>query len=238
MTNPAPRPNAFCWMDLKTRDMPGTAEFFGDVLGWTFAVDEEDWRRATYIRVGGHRIGSVSDLAAPVYPPDLPAHTAYYIAVDDVDRRTEAAAAAGASVVLDPFDAGDQGRMATLVDPAGAAFSLWRGHAFHGWTAPSGEPHAPGRMVLACEHPRRAAAFYTRTLGGAPRGVSFVTAPASGSGVPQWELALSVADPEGVGERARERAGTAVAGAGGEDEPLVRILSPEGLSFGLLAAAA
>ncbi|WP_046472383.1 hypothetical protein [Allosalinactinospora lopnorensis] len=50
-------------MDLKTRDIPGTTDFFSAVLGRRFAVDEDDWRRATFISVGGYRIGSVSDLA-------------------------------------------------------------------------------------------------------------------------------------------------------------------------------
>ncbi|MER6407116.1 hypothetical protein ABT269_27170 [Streptomyces viridosporus] len=32
----------FCWMDVKTRDLSGTAAFFSKALGWRFAVDEED----------------------------------------------------------------------------------------------------------------------------------------------------------------------------------------------------
>ncbi|MFE7767039.1 hypothetical protein [Streptomyces sp. NPDC057438] len=58
--------NEFCWMDLKTRDPAGTATFFSKTLGWRFAVDEKDWRKATRITVQGHLIGSVSDLANPV----------------------------------------------------------------------------------------------------------------------------------------------------------------------------
>lgn len=118
--------NEFCWMDLKTRDPSGTAAFFSAVLGWDFAVDETDWRRAVVFSAGDHRIGGVSDLAQPVHPPGLPAHVAYYLAVDDVDHRTAVAAENGAQILLPPFDAGDQGRIATLIDPAGAAVSLWR----------------------------------------------------------------------------------------------------------------
>lgn len=40
-------------MDLKTRDIPGTAAFFSAVLGWHFAVDERDRRRATKITADG-----------------------------------------------------------------------------------------------------------------------------------------------------------------------------------------
>ncbi|WP_328349396.1 hypothetical protein OG800_01775 [Streptomyces sp. NBC_00445] len=101
--------NRFCWMDLKTRDLPGTAAFFSTALGWRFAVDENDWRKAIKFVANGYQIGSVSDLANPVYPPGTPAHIAYYLAVDDVDRRTEAATANGARLVLPPSEAGDQG---------------------------------------------------------------------------------------------------------------------------------
>ncbi|MGY0059243.1 VOC family protein [Streptomyces sp. LZ34] len=94
--------NEFCWMDLKTRDLPGTAAFFSAVLGWQFAVDEDDWRRAVKTAVDGHRIGGVSDLANPVYPPDTPAHIAYYLAIGDIGRGTEAATANGASLVVPP----------------------------------------------------------------------------------------------------------------------------------------
>lgn len=126
------------------------------VLGWRFAVDEDDPRRATKIHVDGHPIGGVSDLSGPVYPPGTPPHAAYYLAVDDVDRRAEAAVAHGARLVVGPFDAGEQGRMATLVDPEGAAFSLWQARSFAGWRLPPGVEHAPMRLVLACGAPERA----------------------------------------------------------------------------------
>lgn len=45
--------NRFCWMDLKTRAMPGTAASFSSALGWRFAVDEDDWRKATKTTADG-----------------------------------------------------------------------------------------------------------------------------------------------------------------------------------------
>ncbi|GAA4013158.1 hypothetical protein GCM10022247_39770 [Allokutzneria multivorans] len=194
--------NEFCWMDLKTRDPAGTAEFFSQSLGWRFAVDEQDWRKATKITVGGHRIGGVSDLANPVYPQGTPAHIAYYLAVDDVDRRAGAAVANGAQLLLPPFEAGDQGRLATLLDPFGAAFSLWQRQSFAGWTFPPGLAGAPHRMVLACDQPDEARDFYSATTGTPQRHADFVAAP----GPAVWELV--------------------VAGAG-----VGRVSSPEGLTF-------
>lgn len=174
--------NEFCWMDVKTHDLTGTAAFFEQTLGWRFAVDEDDWRKATKISVDGHLIGSVSDLANPIYPPGTPDHIAFYLAVDDVDRRAEAAVANGARLVVPPFEAGDQGRMATLIDPFGAAVSLWQARAFTGWKVP------PGRMVLACDQPDLARDFYLEMTGAPLAHADFIATPDA----PQWELVVDV----------------------------------------------
>ncbi|GAA2097745.1 hypothetical protein GCM10009801_68350 [Streptomyces albiaxialis] len=221
----------FCWMDLKTRDMPGTAAFFSEVLGWSFAVDGEDWRRATKISVGGHRIGSVSDLANPVYPPGTPPHIAYYLAVDEVDGHIEAAASKGARLVVPPFDAGDQGRMAMLLDPLGAAFSLWQPYAFGGWNLPPDLPGAPRRMALACEQPDRARHFYREVLGASLACADFVPSLHPVASAPQWELAVGAEDPDAVAARARVYGPEAVSRTEEPGGPVVRVTSPEGLRF-------
>ncbi|MGW0826068.1 VOC family protein [Streptomyces sp. NPDC002845] len=223
--------NRFCWMDLKTRDLPGTAAFFSTALGWRFAVDADDWRQATKIAANGYRIGSVSDLANPVYPPTAPAHIAYYLAVDDVDRRTEAATVHGARLVLPPFEAGDQGRMATLIDPAGAAFSLWQPYRFSGWEFPPRTAYAPHRMVLACNEPDQARHFYRETAGAPLADADFITAREPGSSAPQWELAIGVDDLEGVAARVRRHGQGVVTRTGQNDGPSLRLSSPEGLTF-------
>ncbi len=224
--------NEFCWMDLKTRDPSGTAAFFAAVLGWDFAVDETDWRRAVKISAGDHWIGGVSDLAQPVYPPGLPAHVAYYLAVDDVDHRTAVAAENGARILVPPFDAGDQGRIATLIDPVGAAVSLWRPRGFAGWpVSPPDEGGAiPDHMVLVCADPERARHFYTGTTGAPLARTTFLEA-APGT-APHWEVSVAVGDPDRVAARARELGGELVTLTGGA----ARLSSPEGLTVRLTTA--
>ncbi|MGC7095676.1 VOC family protein [Amycolatopsis lurida] len=188
----------FCWLDLKTHDVAGTAEFFSAALGWRFAVDEQDWRKATKIYLGDFALGGVSDLANPIYPAGTPPHLAFYLTVDDVDHRTAVALDQGAQLVAGPFDAGDQGRLSTLLDPAGAAVSFWEAGEFHGW------PEPPGRLVLPCPDPAAARDFYERVLGEVPPSAEFVHGDSAA-----WELALPVDDPgsgrvtspEGIGFR-------------------------------------
>ncbi|PXY25096.1 hypothetical protein BAY59_24000 [Prauserella coralliicola] len=197
----------FCWLDLKTRDVEATSAFLSRTLGWEFTAGRLGERPMTLISTGGHRIGGVSDLANPVYPPGIPPHVAYYLAVDDVDACAKEAIAYGATMVVEPCDIGEQGRLATLVDPVGAAFSLWQPKEFRGWTFPPGTPAAPARMVLACAEPGRAREFYERMLG-APF-TSAVFTEADGP-EPRWEAAVAVA---------------------GEHGPAARVVTPEGIGF-------
>ncbi|WDN53193.1 VOC family protein [Streptomyces clavuligerus] len=187
--------DGFCWLDLKTHDPAGAAAFFGTALGWRFAVDENDWRRATKISVGPYRIGGVSDLSAPVYPPGTEPHIAHYLAVADAGRGAEAAVAAGARLVVPPFDAGDQGRMTTLVDPYGAAVSLWEAREFTGWTFPPGTPGAPLRALHTSGDPDAAHRFYDGTLGVRIPRDRFVL----GDG-PGWRLVIGVRETPVVHE--------------------------------------
>ncbi|GHC81506.1 VOC family protein [Streptomyces violaceochromogenes] len=222
--------NEFCWMDLKTRDPAGTAAFLSTTLGWSFAVDEEDWRKAIKMSVDGRPIGGVSDVASPAYPPGTPAHIAYYLAVDDIERRVEAATAHGARLVVSPFDAGGQGRIATLTDPEGAAFSLWQRRHFPGWSFPPGLAGAPHRMVLACDRPDEARHFYEKTTGAPLFCADFIAAAEPGASTPQWELVVAVDDLDNV-IRAHDDGRASVTSSEKHGRRVVRLSSPEGLSF-------
>jgi predicted enzyme related to lactoylglutathione lyase len=46
--------------------------------------------------------------------------------VDSADETAEKAKKLGGNVILGPFDVMEHGRMAVILDPAGAAFSLWQ----------------------------------------------------------------------------------------------------------------
>ena len=50
-----------------------------------------------------------------------------YLSVSDVDSAYKAALAAGAKSLVAPMDYGSAGRAATIADPTGGVFSLWRG---------------------------------------------------------------------------------------------------------------
>ncbi|MFE4053357.1 VOC family protein [Streptomyces sp. YIM B13518] len=191
--------NGFCWVDVKTHDVPGAAVFFSAVPGRRFAVGESDGRRATKISADGHQIGGVSDLGSPLRPPGTPARIAHYLTVDDVQARTEAATAAGPTRARALRREG-QGRIATLIHPVGAAFSLWQTHPSRRWAASA---HTPQRMVLARPHPEQACRFHRNVLGTVPGCADFVPVDGLEECTLRWELLVAVDDPDTVAAHAR-----------------------------------
>ncbi|MEX3107152.1 VOC family protein [Streptomyces sp. ST1015] len=167
----------FCWMDIKTRDLQGTAARLSAEFGW-----EVEGRR---VGVRGRAVGGVSDLADPVYPAGTPEHVAYYIAVERVEELVGAAVAGGGRVVVEPFGLGERGRIATLVDPVGAAFSLWEGA--EGWGPVEAGVGVPVGMVLGCGRPEEARRFYRDVLGVPLRCAEFRR---EGVAVPRWEAVV------------------------------------------------
>jgi hypothetical protein len=55
-----------------------------------------------------------------------------YIWVDSADESTARAQELGATVIAEPFDVMDSGRMAVLADPEGAVISLWQAGTHRG----------------------------------------------------------------------------------------------------------
>lgn len=221
-------PGEFCWLDLKTRDVAATAAFLHAALGWTAAVDPDDWRKATTFALDGRWIAGVSDLAGPAYPPGVPPHVSYYLAVDDVGARTAAAERAGARVVLPPSEVADQGRLATLLDPFGAAVSLWQAEAFAGWTHHPATPAAPAGMRHRGGRPADAQRFYERVLAVRPGAAQF------GAGADGWEATVAVPDLAAVERRVqRHGAGTCTWHRG---RGALRLVDPQGLSLTVVAA--
>ena len=49
-----------------------------------------------------------------------------YVWVEDADETAAKVRASGGTVLTEPFDVGDAGRMGTFADPGGAAFCVWQ----------------------------------------------------------------------------------------------------------------
>jgi uncharacterized protein len=112
----------FCWVDLGTPDVPGAKAFYRELFGW----DAEDLPAgpggtSTVCRLKGRDVAAIHEQVG-----DARAVWGSYLSVDDVDATTARARALGGTVLAEPVDVLDAGRMAVVADPSGAAVSLWQ----------------------------------------------------------------------------------------------------------------
>ncbi|MFD5349531.1 VOC family protein, partial [Streptomyces anulatus] len=79
-----PVPGIPCWVSLMTRDLRGTQDFYGTVLGWTFRSGTLG-EGFTVALVDGLPVAGIGQIA-----PGLPTAVSWtpYFAVEDVDATT------------------------------------------------------------------------------------------------------------------------------------------------------
>jgi uncharacterized protein len=174
-------PGTPCWIDLATPDQDAAAEFYGGLFGWSVEEDENAEETGGYrvAMVGDRAVGGVMRLMQEGQPPAWSS----YVSVEDVDATVAKAQEAGGSVMVEPMDVLDYGRMAFLVDPTGAAIGLWQ----PGRNIGAGLVNEPGALSwneLETRDPEAAKAFY-----GAAFGWSFVDHEMEGMGTyTEWKL--------------------------------------------------
>jgi len=170
--------------------------------------------------------------------------------VADVDTAAREAAALGARVLVEPLDVMGEGRLAVLLDPAGAVLDLWQPAGLAGAEVVN-QPGAWCWNTLAVPDLEPVRPFYSELLGWSFEAATSeswvitldgermggVQALPPGAGIPpNWSIAFAVEDIEDAHDRA-------VRGGGRElvaPQPVVvgrysLLLDPQGAAFGLYA---
>jgi predicted enzyme related to lactoylglutathione lyase len=117
-------PVSMTWNELITPDPKKVEAFYKGLFGWTAEVNPmPDTGRDYTVWM---REGSEHGVAGAMKPPmeGMPAFWGVYFAVDDTDAIVAKAKELGATVLAEPMDIPDVGRMAALTDPQGASFSV------------------------------------------------------------------------------------------------------------------
>jgi uncharacterized protein len=119
-------PGAWTWAELHTRDIDAALEFYRAVFG--YEVRSSPMGEITYhqLVLAGASTSIAGAFAMPdgMFPPDLPAHWAVYLAVDDLDRSAGRVGELGGRQLMEPVSI-PMGRFAAFLDPVGAGFSLF-----------------------------------------------------------------------------------------------------------------
>jgi predicted enzyme related to lactoylglutathione lyase len=121
-------PGEFCWVDLAVPDPQAAAPYYKDLVGW-------DWEQGDP-QFGGYGMFTLGDSnvagMGPTMSDEQPPAWSSYVSVEDADATAARIGEAGGSVLMDPMDIADAGRMAVCQDPQGAFFGLWQPGLTHG----------------------------------------------------------------------------------------------------------
>ena len=117
-------PGVPCWVDTSQPDPEAATDFYGGLYGWEFeSVLPEDSPGKYFIAsLQGNRVAAVGSI--PEGAPEM-AMWNTYIWVESADDAAAKATEAGGTVLNEPFDVMDAGRMAVFSDPEGAAICVW-----------------------------------------------------------------------------------------------------------------
>jgi hypothetical protein len=151
----------FCWINMLTSDVADAREFFGKLLGWTYAPMGDMGDR---IQVGGRDVGGMFDLAHPSTPQGTAPMIGVMVKVKDADATSAKIAALGGSA-RPAFDILDSGRMAVCHDPNGAQFDLWQPNKMHGFDIDPGLHGAPSWFETLTTDTAGATRFYSSLFG-------------------------------------------------------------------------
>jgi len=159
-------PGVPCWIDTSQPDPQAAIDFYRGLFGWEFenVMPPE--------APGGYHIARLQggDIAAVTSTPEGAPPSAVWNTYIWVERAEETAAtvqAAGGSVLTEPFDVMDAGRMAVCADPEGAAFCLWQAGAHKGAQIVN-QPGSLNFNTLSTRDLDGAAAFYGSVFGWEP----------------------------------------------------------------------
>jgi uncharacterized protein len=156
----------FVWQELTTEDPATAVSFYSKVVGWHAHANAT---HPTYTEFGignSHTAGMIA-LSDDARAAGVRSNWAPYIGVTDVDGTAAAAEKLGAKVVHPATDIAQVGRFATLNDPQGGVFALFKPSGQGpGGPAPTTVPVGDfAWLELATSDQEAAFAFYGKLFG-------------------------------------------------------------------------
>jgi hypothetical protein len=244
-------PGTPSWVDLNTTDLDDASRFYSDLFGWTISEGSPE--------AGGYRMCLLGDKPVAGLGPQMGTDEPRwwtYVSVADADETAAAIEEDGGSIIVEPMDVMDVGRMAIGVDPAGATFSIWQPKT-HAGAGMVNDPNTWCWNELTTRDPQRSIEFYGAVFGWtagllpgadndytefrlADRGIAGML-PMEGDSWPadmpnQWTVYFAVEDCEAAVAKVEELGGK-VAVAPTEVPPgtFAVVTDPQGAAFAVIA---
>ncbi len=115
----------FCWADLGTTDAAAAKRFYTGLFGWN--ADDRPMGEGNYYTmfdVGGNSVAALYQQDPQQQAQGMPPNWLSYVSVDSVDQMAERTRSLGGTVMTEPFDVFEVGRMSLIQDPTGAVVAL------------------------------------------------------------------------------------------------------------------
>jgi uncharacterized protein len=156
-------PGVPSWVDTSQPDPDSAVDFYRGLFGWEFEDAMPPGSPGKYYigRIRGKDVAAVGSIPEGA-PPQASWNT--YIWVESADQSASKVRDAGGSIVVEPFDVGDSGRMAVVTDPEGAAFCVWQANEHKGAQIVN-EHGSLNFNVLNTRDPEGAKSFYGSVFG-------------------------------------------------------------------------
>lgn len=170
------KPGTFCWVELATTDGEAAKQFYSELFGWT-GNDMPVGPGMTYTILlldgkEGKDVGALFQMPPEMAAQGIPPNWLSYVSVTNADESAAKAKELGATLMREPVDVMQVGRMAVIQDPTGAVFAIWQAGEHKG----AGAVNVPGSFVwneLATTDTAKDGAFYNGLFGWNPDAKDF-----------------------------------------------------------------
>jgi uncharacterized protein len=150
-------PGTFCAVDLAAADPEKGKAFFSGLFGWEYGEPYRGW---TACLLDGKIVAGIISQPDDQREEGKPSNWLSYVSVTDAEADAGRAVDLGGTVLAQPTDVGEGGRVAVIADPQGAVLGMWQPIGFAGAQMVN-EPGALTWNQLNTSDPEAAIAFYT-----------------------------------------------------------------------------
>lgn len=224
----------FVWHELRTTDAKGAVDFYTHVVGWQAkSSGDPGGIPYTLLSVGDLSTAGLMELTPQMVEGGMKPVWVGFIGVDDVDGYAKRVEQGGGKLHCPPQDIPSVGRFASVEDPQGAAFLLFKGSLESAPPQPpAGTPGTVGWNELSANDEASAWSFYSGIFGwtvettmdmgpmgiyrifkngGAPMG-AIMTRDPKNSPVPFWLFYFNVDEIDAAASRIKEKNGQVLMG--------------------------
>jgi len=155
----------FSWAENTSTDARAAEAFYLALFGWDkFDIPISESMTYTMFQTQGELVCALNPMMPEIQAQGIPSFWGNYVTVADVDALVAPIKANGGTILVEPMDVFDSGRMTFIVDPTGAQLGLWQPNNHIG----AGIVNTVGAMCwneLLTRDIETAKAFYAKLFG-------------------------------------------------------------------------